>query len=98
MFVLLRNYLKTLNNNNMLWLLAPQAQMNAELVSIRPSQQLVGRFGTRMHTESTWRSGTIPTTEPAKSPTFNSRHFRRRNCTSSLWANDEGGPRNTAGW
>jgi len=31
----------------------------------------VGRFGARLHTESTGRSGTCPTPEPAKCPTFN---------------------------
>jgi hypothetical protein len=38
------------------------------------------------------RSGTILNSQNRETPYIQRRHFRRRNCTSSLWANDEGGP------
>jgi len=37
----------------------------------RRTAKPVWRFGARLHTESTWRSGTCHTLEGAKCPTFN---------------------------
>jgi hypothetical protein len=48
-------------------------------------RRAVGRFGTRLHTESTWRFGTLPTPEPAKRPYIQQPSFRRGNCISLLY-------------